>query len=137
MACAGGQKEVVDHLIKCDPSICADVYPSLSNACMNGNKHVVSLLMDYATEDILTTQDSNGNTPLMLACEKGNVDVIVILLEKISILLTQSAPAPYQLQSLLDSRILLLINKVRHKYNRVFCSIIIVINLSIQLYVGR
>lgn len=83
MACAGGQREVVDYLIHCDPGICSDTVSALMNACSNGNVGIVSLLIVYATEKNLEHQNSHGNTCLMSACEKGNIDVIVILLDRL------------------------------------------------------
>ena len=51
----------------------------LFNACMWGHVDVVRVLL--AAGSNANTGDSSGNTPLMMATEAGNVDVVSALIE--------------------------------------------------------
>jgi ankyrin repeat protein len=86
MACAGGHEKIVDHLISIEPNVCKDVMLALMNACGKGNVAIINKLIqgNAVTEETLRHQSPIGNTCLMEACQKGHIDVVITLLDRIS-----------------------------------------------------
>lgn len=89
MACAGGKKDVVDILINHDKRVLCNSYLPLLTACQNGNMSILEKLLSQrvVTEKMLRCQNQDGNTCLMVACEKGNIDVVIVLMKEIHKLL--------------------------------------------------
>jgi len=56
---------------------------ALHRAAEHGNVQLVAMLIDVAEAD-MTLTNSAGNTPLMVACENGHVDVVQCLLQRSS-----------------------------------------------------
>ena len=58
-----------------------DTFQTFLNACRNGQKNIVKLLLERGGID-LNRRDAEGNTALHYACRKGYRDLAVLLLEK-------------------------------------------------------
>ena len=67
-----------------DPSLKDNLGSSaLHYACVNEVAlPIVHELLDVMTPDDMTEQNSEGNTPLMLACQQDNLDTVIYLLER-------------------------------------------------------
>ena len=58
-----------------------DTFQTFLNACRNGQKNIVKLLLERGGLD-LDRRDAEGNTPLHYVCREGYRDLVVLLLEK-------------------------------------------------------
>jgi len=59
-------------------------WTALMHAAWNGNKRMVELLLGVpgCSETVLNCTDARGRTALMLAVEKGHIDVVCVLLQQ-------------------------------------------------------
>ena len=58
-----------------------DTFQTFLNACRNGQKNIVKILLERGGID-LNRRDAEGNTALHYACREGYRDLAVLLLEK-------------------------------------------------------
>ncbi len=57
-----------------------DTFQTFLNACRNGQKNIVKILLDRGCID-LNRRDAEGNTALHYACRQGFRDIISMLLD--------------------------------------------------------
>ena len=57
-----------------------DTFQTFLNACRNGQKNIVKILLDGGRID-LNRRDGEGNTALHYACRQGFRDIISMLLD--------------------------------------------------------
>ena len=53
------------------------------NACYNGHKDVVKLLLEHSERIELKARSINGKTALMIAHRKGHQDIVQLIKEKL------------------------------------------------------
>ena len=58
-----------------------DTFQTFLNACRNGQKSIVKILLERGGIDP-NRRDAEGNTALHYACREGFRDLVVLLLEK-------------------------------------------------------
>ena len=58
-----------------------DTFQTFLNACRNGQKNIVKILLERGDID-LNRRDAEGNTALHYVCREGYRDLVVLLLEK-------------------------------------------------------
>ncbi len=88
IACAFSSKEMVIELLKYSDHELANLnqngFNCLHMACFKSNLSVIELLLDVVSWRVYTQKDRSGRTPLDLAMELGNLQVVDILKEKSS-----------------------------------------------------
>lgn len=85
LSCREGNLDIVDEIIKRDSSLLIDSCDmdgrsALYFAVRSGSKEVAQALIAKGVKCDL--QDTNGQTPLMLACEMGRIDLVNELIAK-------------------------------------------------------
>ena len=83
LVCNNGQKIAVYMLIAHDLNA-RDAYgfTAFMNACINGHKDVVKLLLDHSDNNIdVNATDNAGWTAFMYACSYGKIEVVKLLLD--------------------------------------------------------
>lgn len=89
VACACGNWKIVNYLIGLDSStevsLFKDNFSALMAACSKGDTRIVSLLIEHVSlKSLCRVDDHNGDSCLMVACQNGHIDVIVILIDKLN-----------------------------------------------------
>lgn len=89
VACKKGHKDIVEFLIekKADISACdIDGYSPLHMACESGQTDIVKFLLltykDHKKEDEIEKPDNIGQTPMIYASSKGNIEVVKLLMQR-------------------------------------------------------
>lgn len=87
IACARDKRHIVALLLqntssRIDVNKCTkDGYSPLYEACCQRNANIVSMLLKHKDLDVINESNIWNKTPLMIASENGNGDIVLLLLE--------------------------------------------------------
>lgn len=84
-AAFSGKKDLVQLLLNAGATVEAeqpeDGYTSVSTVAQNGNREIMELLLSAGGKSVLNDFDYSYRTPLMWAAEKGDIEIVRILID--------------------------------------------------------